>query len=255
VARSRSRSSEQGTLSEPARLVVGRVRGVHGLGGLVRVEVLTDRPEDRFARGQVLHREGSPAPLTIVSAAPVGDGPGWRLGFREIRDRAAAERLREAYLEAEVDRGTLGPGEAFWHEVVGAPVLGADGRELGRVAEIYRAGATEVYVVRGGPAGEFDLPAVRTVITAFDPTGAGISVDESVLDLGGAPVDPRPPRNRKPRRWSRHGKGGSVDRPEAGSGDEATPRDGATPGDDAKPGHEAPPAPEDPPVPDADLRS
>ncbi|HEX8026166.1 MAG TPA: ribosome maturation factor RimM [Candidatus Limnocylindrales bacterium] len=200
-------------LSEPTRLVVGHVRGVHGLHGLVRVEILTDRPEDRFAVGRVLHREGSPAPLTITSAAPVDDGPGWRLGFREIVDRTAADRLRGAYLETAVDRADLAEGEAFWHEVVGARVLGSDGRELGRVAEVYRAGEAEVYVVRGGPAGEFDLPAVRTVITSFDPRGAGIAVDEAALDLSGAPIDARPARERKPRRWSRHGKGGASTPP------------------------------------------
>jgi hypothetical protein len=88
-------------------------------------------------------------------------------------------------------------------------VLGAGGRELGRVAEVYRVGEAEVYVVRGGPAGEFDLPAVKSVITSFDPTGDGIVVDEAALDLDGSPVDSRPPRERKPRRWSRHGKGGA----------------------------------------------
>jgi len=139
----------------------------------------------------------------------VADGPGWRLGFREIGDRTAAERLRDAYLETEIDRSDLAEGEAFWHEVVGSRVLGTDGRELGRVAEIYRAGETEVYVVRGGPAGEFDVPAVRTLITSFDPRGAGIVVDEAALDLASEPVDPKPPRERKARRWSRHGKGAS----------------------------------------------
>lgn len=222
MARSRSRSSERAQLSEPTRLVVGRVRGVHGLLGLVRVEVLTDRPEDRFARGQVLHPEGSPASLTIVSAAPIEDGPGWRLGFREIRDRTEADRLRDAYLEAEVDRTSLATGEAFWHEVIGARVLGIGGRELGRVADIYRAGENEVYVVRGGPAGEFDVPAVKALITTFDPAGTGITVDETALDLGGDPVDARPPRERKPRRWSQHGKGGRGP-------DGSEPREGGAP--------------------------
>lgn len=173
------------------------------------MEVLTDRPEDRFAPGVVLHREGSDAPLTIVSAAPVDDGPGWRLGFREVRDRSAADRLREAYLETTVDReADLAPGEAWWHEVIGAEVLGQSGRSLGRVAEVYRAGEAEVYVVRGGDVGEFDLPAVRSVITSFDPRGAGIVVDEAALDLGAPPVDAAARRPRKPHRWSRHGKGG-----------------------------------------------
>ena len=163
--------------------------------------------------GHVLHREGSSTPLTIASAGPVEDGPGWRLGFREVPDRAAADRLRDAYLEAVVDRSELAEGEAFWHEVVGVRVLGTAGRELGRVVEIYRAGETEVYVVRG-PVGEFDLPAVRTIITSFDPRGAGITVDEAALDLAGPPVDPKPARERKARRWSRHGKGATPAPPD-----------------------------------------
>lgn len=207
------------------RLVVGRVRGVHGLRGLVRVEVLTDRPEERFAVGRVLHREGSEAPLTITSGQPVEDGPGWRLGFREVADRSSADRLREAYLEIAVDRSAeLAPGEAWWHEVIGTEVRGVDGRSLGRVADVYRAGEAEVYVVRGGPPGEFDLPAVKSVITAFEP-GAVIVVDDTALDLAAEPVDAKP-KARKPRRWSRHGKGGG-----AGAGT----RGASVPGGDEEP--------------------
>jgi 16S rRNA processing protein RimM len=191
------------------------------------VEVLTDRPEARFERGRTLHREGSDAPLTIASAAPVADGPGWRLSFREIRSRTAAEPLRDAYLEAVVDRaGALAPGEVFWHEVVGARVLGTGGRELGRVADVYRAGVAEVYVVRGGPAGEFDLPVVHDVVREFAPDRGEIVVDEDALALEEPPVDagpPRPPRQRRPR-WSRHGKGAGAG---TGAGD-AGPTAGPT---------------------------
>ena len=189
--------------------MVARVRGVHGLRGLVRVEVLTDHPDERFVAGGVLHREGSEAPLTITSSAPIEDGPGWRLGFREVRDRTGAERLRDAYLEMAVERGAeLAPGEAYWHEVIGAEVRSTGGELLGRVADIYRAGETEVYVVRGEPFGEFDVPAVRSIVTSFDPRGDGIVVDEAVLDLQAKQADPmaRPPR--KIHHWSRHGKTG-----------------------------------------------
>jgi 16S rRNA processing protein RimM len=201
----------------PVRLVVAQVRGLHGLNGAVRVEVLTDRPEDRFAAGNVLHVEGDPRPLTVNTAEAVEDGPGWRLRFREVPTRNAAEWLRDAYLEIVVDRSTdLEAGAAYWHEVVGAVVRDSTGAELGRVADVYRAGENEVYVVRGGPAGEFDMPAVRDVITSFAPERGEIVVDETVLDLGGAVVD-APERKQgsdaKPRRrhrWSRHGKGGQA---------------------------------------------
>jgi 16S rRNA processing protein RimM len=171
---------------------------------------LTDRPEARFAVGAVLMPEGTSRSLTVASASPVADGPGWWLAFREVRGRAAAEFLRDVFLEVEVDRGTdLEPGEAYWHEVVGCEVRGRDGAVLGRVADVYRAGEAEVYVVRDGPAGEFDLPAVRGIVLEFAPREGRIVVDAAALDLAAVPVDSRPVRARKPHRWSRHGKGGT----------------------------------------------
>jgi len=207
----------------PTRLVVGRVRGLHGLRGAVRVEVLTDQPEGRFAAGRVLHVEGDSRPLTIDSAQPVEDGPGWRVHFREVPDRVAAERLREAYLEVTVDRAAdLPEGAAYWHEVIGSTVKDSSGATLGTVADVYRAGEAEVYVVRGGPHGEFDLPAVRDIITTFAPERHELVVDEAVLDLGGSAVEApravaRAPRRRP--RWSRHGKGGGAG-PQPAEGDQ-----------------------------------
>ena len=173
------------------RLAVGRVRGIHGLRGALRVEVLTDRPEERFARGAIMFREGSAEPLTISSAHP--DEPGWLVTFHEVLDRPGAETLRDAYLESEIGPGQELPrGEYYWHEVIGTAVLGLDGTELGRVEDVYRAGGAEVFLVRGGPYGEFDLPAVRAFIRIFAPRRGEIVVDVEALDL----TRPRPPRPR-----------------------------------------------------------
>ena len=166
-----------------SRLVVALVRGVHGLRGAVRVEVLTDRPDERFAVGSVLHREGSDAPLTIAWAEAVADGPGWRLRFEEVPDRNAAESLRNVYLETSTSGAALDRGAYYWHEVIGVTVTDVTGRELGTVADVYRAGGAEVFVVRGGPVGEFDLPAVRAFIRVFAPRRGEIVVDADALDL------------------------------------------------------------------------
>jgi 16S rRNA processing protein RimM len=170
---------------------VALVRGLHGLNGGVRVEILTDHPEDRFAPGSVLHREGSDEPLTVAWSSPVADGPGWRLRFQEIPTREAAEALRGAYLEwvAQPD-AELGRGEYFWHEVIGAAVRGVDGAELGTVRDVYRSGGAEVFLVDGGPYGEFDVPAVRAFVRVFAPRRGEIVVDVEALDL-------TPPRKRR----------------------------------------------------------
>jgi len=174
--------------------VVALVRGVHGLRGAVRVEVLTDRPEDRFRPGAVLFREGSDDPLTVASGAAVSDGPGWRLRFAEVPNRAVAEGLRGAYLVADARTAEPLPrGHYYWHEVVGSTVRDLRDRELGVVADVYRAGDAEVFVVRGAPFGEFDVPAVRAVVRIFAPKRREIVVDTDALGL----EEPRPTRRRR----------------------------------------------------------
>ena len=170
----------------------------------MRVEVLTDRPIARFTPGTVLHREGRDEPLTIASAEPVADGPGWRIRFRELADRTAAETLRGAYLEAIVrPEDMLERGEYYWHEVIGATVRGVDGAELGTVREVYRIGETEVFEVAGGRFGSFDLPAVRAFIRVFAPHRREIVVDAEALDRGsGQRREPASERPRAPRRVS-----------------------------------------------------
>lgn len=214
------------------RLAVALVRGLHGLRGAVRVEVLTDRPDTRFVPGAALFREGTTALLTIASAEAVADGPGWRLRFEEIVDRAAAEALRGAYLETTTrPDADLGRGEVYWHEVMGVTVQGVDGAVLGTVQDIYRVGENEVYVVGGGAYRTFDVPAVRAFIRIFAPRRGEIVVDGAALDLqpvvspAGAEPRPRAPRRgtRRPRALTEATTATKATDAEAGPSDEAQP--------------------------------
>lgn len=202
--------------------MVALVRGVHGLRGALRIEILTDRPELRYAPGSVLYREGSDEPLRVDWSSPVADGPGWRIRFAEVGDRAAAEALKGAYLEVVAGpEAEPGRGEYYWHEVIGATVTAVDGTVLGTVRDVYRSGGAEVYVVAGGPYGEFDVPGVRAFVRVFAPRRGEIVVDTEALDL--APPKPRGggDRPKAPRRRTR--------RP-AGAAGPAAPGAGEEPG-------------------------
>ncbi|HET7029891.1 MAG TPA: ribosome maturation factor RimM [Candidatus Limnocylindrales bacterium] len=199
--------SESAAPAAGERLVVALVRGVHGLHGAVRVEILTDRPEARYAVGSVLYREGGDEPLTVAWSSAVADGPGWRLRFAELPDRTAAQALIGAYLEvAAGPDASLPRGSYFWHEVIGATVSSTSGEALGTVRDVYRSGGAEVFVVDGGPYGEFDVPAVRDFVRIFAPRRGEIVVDVVALDLTppratGSGDRPRAPRRRSgPRR-------------------------------------------------------
>jgi 16S rRNA processing protein RimM len=179
------------------RLVVGRVRGVFGLRGAVRVELLTDDPAARFAVGSTVHREGDDAPLTIAWAR--ADGPGFLVRFREVTTREEADELRDVYLEAGVT-ASLPDEEYYWHEVIGSQVRTTGGEDLGRVVDIFRTGGAEIYTVTGGPRGEVLVPAVKSVVRTFTPREGLIVVDPDALDL-----PPRRPQRPRGRRSSRLG--------------------------------------------------
>ena len=169
------------------------------------MEVLTDRPEDRFVVGTVLHREGDDRPLTIATAEAVADGPGWRIRFREVTTRDGGRRPPRRL--PRVGRPTRrGPRPrlvllARGHRL---RVRGIDGAELGTVKDIYRIGETEVFTVDGGPYGSFDLPAVRAFIRIFAPRRGEIVVDAESLDLRPRRSrEPDPDRPKAPRRRTR----------------------------------------------------
>ena len=189
------------------------------------MELLTDRPEDRFLEGAALYREGTGEALTIAEAAPVADGPGWWLRFREIPDREAAEVLRDAYLEIDAPDEPREEGRWLWHELQGLAVRSSTGNDLGTVVDIYRAGGAEVFVVRG-PRGELDVPGVRGIVLDLAPDRGELIVDMDTLALDARPVEDEDyvrPRDRRPKKQPKRrpdpgagsGPAGPVGRPQA----------------------------------------
>ena len=82
----------------------------------------------------------------------------WWLRLEGVDDRTAAEALRGlAVWGRREEMGEPGEGHHFWADLEGLPVATADGRDLGRVVELYVTGGVDVLVVRG-PGGERLIP-------------------------------------------------------------------------------------------------
>jgi 16S rRNA processing protein RimM len=138
--------------------------GVRGLDGDLRVMVLTDVP-DRLTAGAFVLVEGETAPRRITQVGSSRHGPVLRLDG--VSDRSAAAALIGRHLSApEAPRG-LPAGTYWWHELEGLEVIDPDGRSLGRLEEVFRAGANEVYRVVGEDA-ELLVPALRSVVLEID---------------------------------------------------------------------------------------
>ncbi|MGH2378903.1 MAG: ribosome maturation factor RimM [Candidatus Limnocylindria bacterium] len=147
------------------------MRAPHGVRGEVRVEPLTDRHAERFRAGSRLLCEGvgevTISGLRGTEAAPI-------VRFEGYDDRTAAERLRNKQLAVPRGEARRAAGDAYlWSDLIGLAVVTPEGRELGAVTEVIRAGEADVLVVKG-ESGETLLPALESVVKAVDVAGGRI---------------------------------------------------------------------------------
>ncbi|GAA0951504.1 ribosome maturation factor RimM [Streptomyces rhizosphaericus] len=151
------------------QLVVARIGRAHGIKGEVTVEVRTDEPELRLGPGAVLATEpASAGPLTIESGR-VHSGR-LLLRFEGVRDRNAAEALRNILLIAEVDPEVLpeDPEEFYDHQLIDLDVVTVDGTEVGRISEISHLPYQDLLVVKRPDGGEVMIPFVSEVVPEID---------------------------------------------------------------------------------------
>ncbi|MFE7428619.1 ribosome maturation factor RimM [Streptomyces sp. NPDC014735] len=151
------------------QLVVARIGRAHGIKGEVTVEVRTDEPELRLAPGAVLATDpASAGPLTIETGR-VHSGR-LLLRFEGVRDRNAAEALRNTLLIAEVDPAELpeDPEEFYDHQLIDLDVVLADGTAIGRIAEITHLPSQDLLIVERPDGGEVMIPFVEEIVTEID---------------------------------------------------------------------------------------
>lgn len=130
-------------------VVLGRVSGLFGLDGWVRVFSHTD-PRDGIVRYNPLFLQQKGQWREVVIAAGRAHGEGVVLKFAGCDDRDQAMTLMQA--EIAVRRSQLPPlqpGEYYWTDLTGLRVVTLDGVELGIVDSLFATGANDVIVVKG----------------------------------------------------------------------------------------------------------
>jgi 16S rRNA processing protein RimM len=151
------------------QLVVARIGRAHGIKGDVTVEVRTDEPELRLAPGAVLATDPpSAGPLTIETGR-VHSGR-LLLRFEGVRDRTAAEALRNTLLIADVDPEELPEeeDEYYDHQLMDLDVVTVDGTEVGRITEISHLPSQDLFVVGRPDGSEVYVPFVQEIVVEID---------------------------------------------------------------------------------------
>ncbi|WP_432055548.1 ribosome maturation factor RimM [Streptomyces sp. bgisy022] len=151
------------------QLVVARIGRAHGIKGEVTVEVRTDEPELRLGPGAVLATDPpSAGPLTIETGR-VHSGR-LLLRFEGVRDRTAAEALRNTLLIADVDPDERpeDEDEYYDHQLIDLDVVTVDGTAVGRITEISHLPAQDLFVVERPDGSEVYVPFVEEIVTLVD---------------------------------------------------------------------------------------
>ncbi len=141
-------------------VIVGRVRGVWGLGGHVKIEVITDSPQ-RFSLGSILYLKKTA--VTVESARSYRGG--LLVKLTQINNRSEAELVRDEYLTVPENDVLDLPSDTFYHfQVIDMDVWTKDGEYLGKVKEILPAGSIDVYSVGREKREDFLIPARKEIV-------------------------------------------------------------------------------------------
>ncbi|MFJ3926991.1 ribosome maturation factor RimM [Streptomyces sp. NPDC090022] len=151
------------------QLVVARIGRAHGIKGEVTVEVRTDEPELRLSPGAVLQTEPASAGPLTVETGRVHSGR-LLLRFEGVKDRNAAEALRNTLLIADVDPAELpeDPDEFYDHQLMDLDVVLADGTVIGRITEISHLPSQDLFIVERPDGTEVMIPFVEEIVTEID---------------------------------------------------------------------------------------
>ncbi len=158
-------------------LIVGKIVGMHGIRGGVRVYSY-DGTGDLFYPGAqfIPARQISGfSRLTVQAVQPHKNI--LRIMFSEIGDRDMAEALAGA--ELAVRRGDLpepAPGTWYWCDLMGLAVYEMGGTYLGQVEHLLETGSNDVLVVRQDNE-EILIPVTASVVRDVDFESKKISVD------------------------------------------------------------------------------
>ena len=158
----------------PGHVAVGRINGVWGMKGHVKVTPLSTNPE-RLKADSVVLVAGRPTKILEV-VSPQGYPI---VRFQGYPDRTAAERLRDTLIEInEADLPPLPDDEYYVDDLVGLDVVTTQDEPVGSLVEVLTTGANDVYVIRRPGKKDALIPAIGAVVISVDLAAKRMVIDD-----------------------------------------------------------------------------
>jgi len=153
---------------------LGRVIGIHGLRGDLKVRTHPADQAALLAARQVFLRQEAPIAYPLeFSREHKGNV---LLHLEGIDSAAAAEALVGQELLVDPAGLKRSAGQLYWFEIAGAEVVDRDRGAIGSLEGMFITAAHGIYVVEGR-FGEVMIPAVAPFVLGYDPARRILSVD------------------------------------------------------------------------------
>ncbi|AKA69930.1 ribosome maturation factor RimM [Clostridium scatologenes] len=143
-------------------VTVGQIINTHGIKGELKVYPLTDDLR-RFRKLQKVYVEG--VEKSVVWCKLQTDKV--ILKIEGIDSVEEAMKYKEKYLDvSREDAVKLPEGSYFIADIIGCSVVGENGVEYGKIADVIKTGSNDVYWIKEGK--ELLIPALKDIIIDMD---------------------------------------------------------------------------------------
>ncbi len=168
------------SLASEDLLVIGRVSGVYGIKGWIRVHSFTEPAENLFGyRDLKIQRRDQWQPIEIDTGKQHGKGLIAHIHGVDSRDDAELLKGCEIAVPRE-QLPSLAQDEYYWHQLEGLTVM-AGGQCLGQVDHLIETGANDVLVIK--PTGGSIDSRERLVPWVMGQVILAVDLDKGTIDV------------------------------------------------------------------------
>lgn len=174
--------------TDPGYIEVGTVVKAQGLRGEVKIQTLSQQPENfaHYPKLTLVSKERrTPTDFTVLGQRIQGDCV--IVTLAGISDRNQAESL--VGCRVLLERSLLPPigeDEFYWHQLEGLAVVTVDGVQLGKIESIFSNGAQDILVVRQGQR-EYLIPLTRPIVQGQNEGELVIDPPPGLLEINSGP--------------------------------------------------------------------
>lgn len=158
-----------------AKLRVGKIINTHGIKGELKVDVVTDFPDQRFAKKAKLFVADKE--LTVLSSRPFQQF--WLVTFVGYEDINLVEQYKgeDIFVDESISQPKTLPGEFLVSQILGLKAVDENGRLVGRIVDSFHTGANDVWTVKKANGREILIPYIDQVVKKVDLDAKQVIID------------------------------------------------------------------------------